>query len=231
MNVLITRAAEQIAETINIFSFYGLSPYCMPMIQSVALQTPEFKYRFYDYCILTSPTAVRYFAPHGIGASKYAAVGAATAKAIKELLKVPEENIYTPENAYVTEIEKFFAGADLTGKKVTAPGARERIKDLGAVFQAKDLFFESPALYETAAVQYAKGEVESTIDKYHIEAVTFFSPSAVNAFFRQTELSGDVITAAIGSTTAKSLSAIGRTPVCGREQTAESLARALKINN
>ncbi len=227
MNVLITRAAEQLAETVNIFSSCGLTPYCMPMVQSVALPAPRFKYAGYDYCILTSPTAVRFFAPYGIPAAKYAAIGAATAAAVKQLLKVPDSAITVPASAYIDEIEKFFSGMALEGKKILAPGARERIKDISDLFIAKGADFDAPALYETAAVQYNKGEIETAVDRYVIGAVTFFSPSAVAAFFDQAALPEDIITAAIGKTTAESLATRGYKSVCGREQTAESLAQSL----
>ena len=228
MNVLITRAAEQLAETVNIFSSHGLFPYCMPIIQSVALEAPEFKYDSYDYCILTSPTAVKFFAPHKIVAKKYVAVGTATAKAICELLKVPEDCIFTPNSAYIGEIENFFTCINITGKKIVAPGALERIKDIGDLFRAGGAYFDAPALYETVAALYNKKEIESVVNKYCIKAVTFFSPSAVSAFFDQAALPDDIITAAIGKTTADSLTMRGRTPVCGEEQTAESLALTLK---
>ena len=228
MNVLITRAAEQLAETVNIFSAHGLSPYCMPVIQTVALPAPEFKYKHYDYCILTSQVAVKFFAPYAIGASKYVTVGTATAKAAVRLLKVPEDNIVISQSAYISGIEEYFSGENVTGKRVIAPGALERIKDLGGSFHAKNAFFEAPTLYETASVLYNKGEIEAATDRYNIEAVTFFSPSAVNALFDQAALPETVRCAAIGKTTAESLCARGKKPLCGERQTAESLAQMLK---
>ncbi len=228
MNVLITRAAEQLAETVNIFSSCGLRPYCMPMIQSIALEPPCFMFDSYDYCILTSPTAVRFFAPYGIPAAKYVAIGSATAAAVKQILKVSDEAISVPGSAYITEIEKFFSGMKLADKKILAPGGRERIKDVSDLFTAKGAYFDAPALYETAAVRYNKGTVETAIKRYRIDTVTFFSPSAVGAFFGQTALPDNIITAAIGRTTAESLSAMGYKPLCGSEQTAESLAKTLK---
>jgi uroporphyrinogen-III synthase len=225
--ILITRALEDTPETVNIFSDFGLSPFVLPMIETEEALDPSFAYDSYDYCVLTSPAAVRYFKSHRrrISAAVYVAVGKTTSELIKRLYGVT--NVLMPADAYSSSITEMFAGVSLDGVKVLSPGASKRFGDLRNFFTDNGAFFEAPALYETKPIIYEPNEVNVFLSYNAVEAAAFFSPSAVNAFMDQAELNG-VKAVSLGDTTAEALRSRGVTPLTAPERTAKALAEYIR---
>jgi uroporphyrinogen-III synthase len=225
--ILITRALEDAPDTVNIFSDFGLSPFLLPMIETVATPEPEFTYNSYDYCVLTSPAAVRYFRAYRrhISASVYVAVGKTTSELIKRFYGITK--VLMPKDAYSSSIAEIFNGISLDGVKVLSPGASKRFGDLRSFFDDNGAFFEAPALYETKPIIYEPNEVNIFLSYNAIEAAAFFSPSAVNAFMDQAELD-DVKAVSLGDTTAEALRSRGVTPHTAPERTAKALAEYIR---
>ncbi len=232
MNVLITRPAAQAVQCVNIFSSAGLAPYVLPMIETNP-RTPAFNHNDYDICIFTSPTAVAAFDQYAekVRHAKFIAVGEATAIEVERHFGVNRRDILVPERYYAEEIAPLLAKIPLQGKLVISPGAKSRIKDIGEFFQGSGARFEAPVTYETKAVMYDKGLVKSFLINYNIEVVTFFSPSAAEAFFSQTELPPGIKVVSIGTTTEKSLEVRGIKADIPEKATAESMAELIAQYN
>lgn len=232
MNLLITRAAEQLANTVNTFSSHGISSYCMPLIAFKKQSRIAFRHKSYDYCVLTSPSAAEYFAEtlreHALSIGTYAAVGEKTAQAIEKFLNVPSDKIIRPEAAYMDDLLKLLSNYDLQHKKILAPGPKERIADAAPFFESAGADFDKVNIYETVPVIYEKDELENFIKTYRINIISFFSPSAVSAFFAQAVLPDGVKVAAVGKSTAKELEKRHITALIPAEQSAESMAELIK---
>jgi uroporphyrinogen-III synthase len=110
---------------------------------------------------------------------------------------------------------------------VLSPGAAKRFGDLESFFAAKGAGFDAPALYETKAVNYELNKVDSFLFDNRVEAVSFFSPSAVNAFMRQAGLNG-AAAVCIGDTTAGCMRSYGVLPLVSPKRTTEALAEYIK---
>jgi uroporphyrinogen-III synthase len=221
--VLITRAAEDAPECVNIFSARNLAPFVLPMIETVRVSPSVFKHSVYDYCILTSPAAVRYFDPHraGLSISSYAAVGEVTAGLVRTLYGV--KNILVPQDGYSAGFINIFDAASLEGAKILAPGAAKRARDLLSFFTDKGADLDSPALYETKAVNYELNGVNKFLFDNRIDAVTFFSPSAADAFMGQAALNG-CAAVCLGETTATRLRRYGVIPYVSPKRDAAAMA-------
>jgi uroporphyrinogen-III synthase len=75
-------------------------------------------------------------------------------------------------------------------------------------------------------INYPTGFVNSFISQYKIDAVAFFSPSAVRAFFAQAQISENIKIAVIGTTTEAALPE-GYKAKMPEKQTGESMAELL----
>jgi uroporphyrinogen-III synthase len=170
------------------------------------------------------------FAPYAERArgGRFIAVGEVTAKEIERLYNVNYGNILVPESYYAAEIKQLLEGLPLFGKHVISPGAKARIHDMAEFFTGSGAVFEAPVTYETKAVIYDKDLVNNFLVDYSVDVVTFFSPSAVESFFEQADFPEGIRAAAIGATTAKSLSKRGIAAIVPEKPTAESLVELLK---
>jgi uroporphyrinogen-III synthase len=222
--VLITRALEEAYECVNIFSSLELTPFVLPMIQTVAAPPPEFKFQSYDYCILTSPTAVKYFEPYraGLSIKKYAAVGDVTADRLRARYGAARPLI--PSEAASSALAPLFENLPLEGVKVLSPGAKLRFGSLESFFAERGAHFESVVIYETKAVEYEENKINRFLSLNRIEAVTFFSPSAADAFMRQAAVLDGVAAVCIGSATAESVKKYGIIPFVSPKRSAQALA-------
>jgi uroporphyrinogen-III synthase len=224
--VLITRTAEDACECVNLFSALELTSFVLPMIETAPL-APLFKWSRYDYCVLTSPASVRYFEPcrANLSIKTYAAIGEVTASLLTTRYGVAE--ILIPKQAHSLGIEELFASIPLEGTKILLPGALKRAGELEKFFAEKGADIDAPALYETKAIKYELNRVSNFLYNNRIEAVAFFSPSAVAAFMQQAELNG-AAGVCIGETTAESLKRFGIKPFVSPKPTAAALAEFIK---
>jgi uroporphyrinogen-III synthase len=223
--VLITRTAEDACECVNIFSALELTPFALPMIETVPIE-PLFKEWRYDYCVLTSPSAVRYFEPHRahISINAYAAIGEVTASLLAA--RYGEVEILIPKQANSSGIKELFASIPIEGTQILLPGALRRAGELEEFFAEKGADVDALALYETKAIKYELNKVNTFLYNNRIEAVAFFSPSAVTAFMEQAELKAAGV--CIGETTAESLKRFGVKPFVSPKPTAAALAEFIK---
>ncbi|MDR2104142.1 MAG: uroporphyrinogen-III synthase [Deferribacteraceae bacterium] len=221
--VLITRALEDAYECVNIFSALELTPFVLPMIQTAPLPPPKFEFTSYDYCILTSPAAVRYFEPYQthLFIEKFAAIGGVTAERLRNRYGAVEPLI--PREAASDSIAALFEDMPLEGAKILSPGAKRRFGSLESFFKEKGAHFEAVCIYETETVEYEKDKVNIFLSANRIEGVAFFSPSAASAFMQQAVL-GAAAAVCIGNSTAEMLKSYGITPFIAPEPSAKALA-------
>jgi uroporphyrinogen-III synthase len=229
LNILITRAADQCWETVNLFSEAGFTPYCLPLIETLPLEA-QFAQNSYDYMLFTSPAAVRWFSPYAakIKTRAYIAVGSVTAEKISAAFGVEPDKIIIPANFSADGLEERLADVDLAGKKILAPGPVERVKDLSGFFAGKGASYEPVAIYKTVPVRHDI-DLKLFFSQYKINVLCFFSPSAVRSFFDQGALPEGVRAAAVGHTTAKALIDQGIVDcIVPDEYTAKGLIDAIK---
>ncbi|MDR2400097.1 MAG: uroporphyrinogen-III synthase [Deferribacteraceae bacterium] len=225
---LITRAVEDACECVNIFSNLGLTPFVLPMIETAPLPKPEFNCKSYDYCIMTSPATVKYFEPFRLkfAIKSYAASGEVTAEKIASRYQVAD--ILTPKESGFLGITDIFSAIPLKGVRVLSPGAAERAGDLNSFFLERGALYESVEIYETRAVKYGGNMINAFLSLNRIESVTFFSPSAVNAFMESSPKLNGVTSVALGKTTSESLKRYGIIPLIPPKQTAAGLAEYIR---
>jgi uroporphyrinogen-III synthase len=196
------------------------------MIEIVAVDG-KFAHSSYDLCILSSPAAVRYFVPHysAININKFICVGQKTADALKAA--TGRDDSLVPDKFYMADVAAMLGDVDLAGKKVLSPGAAVRATDMEGFFSERGAIYEAVTTYQTIPVSYEKGYVDSFINRCDINVVTFFSPSAVRAFFSQAALSSAVTIVAIGTTTKAAVPA-GYEVLMPEMQTAEGIIELLR---
>jgi uroporphyrinogen-III synthase len=226
VNILITRAHDQQEATAKIFATHGLQAFALPLISYEKLEA-KFAYTSYDLCVLTSPAAAGFLAPYlqDIELQRYAAVGAKTSLEIATQLNV--HTVLAPERAYQAELLKLLAQEDLHGKRVLAPGPQERTGDMRPFFEAAGAIYDRVDCYKTIPQIYPDNTVNTFLEEHRIDAITFFSPSAVAAFFAQAELPTGMMVAAVGTTTANALSTHGVPAIMPEKQSAEAMAELL----
>ncbi|GAB7140267.1 uroporphyrinogen-III synthase [Deferribacterales bacterium RsTz2092] len=230
MNALITRVSEQCTQTAHIFESRGITPFIKPMLCLEKLRDVSFKYDNYDYCILSSPSAARFFTEiikdRPLDINNYAVVGEKTAKELLVAIK-PKNAIIKPERAYTKELLLLLKARDFNGKRVLLAGAKERIQDITEDLQALGATTDVVDIYENVPIIYPAGEVQRLISDNKINIVTFFSPSAVRAFFTQARLSANIAVVCVGKTTNETLLNYGVTAIIAQEQSAEGVAEAI----
>lgn len=222
-NVLVTRQVEQATHLINCLSRMGHHPFLLPMIETIQL-CPQIEEGEYEVILFTSANAVKYFAPYNnsVRAKIYIAVGEKTQEAVRTYLQITQ--VMIPSKNNLEGAMDIISSLSLKGKMILSPGAKdrlpipkERLDEMGA-----DLY--SPIVYETAFIEYPKEHVESFLKENRINAITFCSPSAAKAFYKQCRKDTLCEIYSIGSTTAKYLESIEVESSYPEHFTAEAMA-------
>jgi uroporphyrinogen-III synthase len=229
IRALITRPSFEAEKCVNAFSAVGILPFVLPMIEPRPLCDFKFKYDDYDYCILTSPLAVRAFQTYAglFPKVQYVAVGETSAREIVSRLKVDISEIIYPSNANGENVMKLVEKYPLEAKRVLLPGAKIRAVNMKDFFTRKGAFVDSPALYETVPMIYEKDVIATFIKTYRINVVTFFSPSSADAFLKQTSLGGLKVVC-IGGTTAKTVEQFGVYPIVSSKSDTQSVCNLIR---
>ncbi|WP_078829786.1 uroporphyrinogen-III synthase [Sediminibacterium ginsengisoli] len=129
--------------------------------------------------------------------------------------QIPDWNIYCIGHATRQQVEAYFGEQSISGTADDAAGLAELIIEEEATDEV--IFFcgnqrrdELPLALRGAGIDvqeiivYQTRELQHRVDKIY-DAILFFSPSAVNSFFRQNTLPAQTIVFAIGSSTANAV--------------------------
>jgi uroporphyrinogen III methyltransferase/synthase len=189
LKVLVTRPRDQAHALSEKLRALGAVTFELPMIeiappQSYAqLDNAIHHLKSYDWIIFTSVHGVRFFldrltglniALTGDGRVKVAAVGAATAAALKHAGREPD---YVPQQ-YLTE--KIAAGlGDLQGRRILLARADIASKRLPEILRERGASVDEVVVYRTMmASDLTREKLESILTK-GIDLITFTSPSTV----------------------------------------------------
>ncbi len=203
--IVVTRALEQAGELHEKLLALGAVPVLIPLIETVpilsnpGLEDALSRLHTFDWVIFTSANAVRFtIKPEDIARWKHiriAAVGAKTAEAI-------EKNGLTVD---LVPDEQEAAGlvALIPSGHIFIPQAEQPATDL----QFENV--EKVAVYRTVSRTPTPDQVEEI--QRGVDAITFASPSAVNAFRETLEVPESVKIVCIGKTTAQAATLAGFT--------------------
>ena len=244
--VVITRAEHQADELRALLEAAGFHTLLYP---AIAIQPPADisaldaalrHARAYDWLLLTSANAVEALArrlealglsPHALRGPAIAAVGPATARAVRERLGL--EVALTPRKAVG---ESLLAALPLTaGQRALLPRAARARDVLPDGLRARGVQVDVVTAYETV-IGSGGDDLPAALQAGHVDAVTFTSPSTVRNTLirlqREAGLGADVLAgvtiACIGPVTADAARGAGlRVDIMPEEYTTAGLARAL----
>jgi uroporphyrinogen-III synthase len=192
--IVITRAAEQARELRERLEDLGAEVLLLPMIRFLE---PEHRAGLdrairsladFDWLIFTSANAVLFFMARcralGIsaqnGRTKIAAVGSATESALhKEGLSAS----FVPAEFSGAALAKEF-GAAIAGKTVLLPRSDRAAEELPAALRRAGANVTEVIAYRTAGPGALDRKIVEAIRTGEVDAVTFFSPSAVREFHK-----------------------------------------------
>lgn len=186
--VVVTRGQEQADEFAVQLSAVGFTPVLFPVIQFVALPSPQLDKTLdsiteYDWLVFTSGNAVDFFwrrVDEGglpLSLPSVAVVGSAT------LRKLAEHGIradFVP--AEFTGTQLALGLGDLTGKRVLLPRARIGRPEIVALLQQQGAVVDDVALYDTVTAVPTPQNLDHLAAGF--DAITFTSPSSVRNFFK-----------------------------------------------
>ena len=243
--IVVTRAPEQSGELIELLRDAGAEALSLPMVRFLdPVDTSELDRAIeelagFDWLVLTSANAVQFFLarcrhcerwPIG-NKPRIAAVGPVTGKAIEsEGLVVG----FTPREFNGAALAAELA-PQLSGRRVLVPRSDRADSELPTALRAAGAEVTEVVAYRTVAPESHDGSLLQEICQGRVDAVIFFSPSAVREFartlggeaFRQIGERGTF--AAVGSVTATAIREGGaHAAVEAPKTTAASLVSALE---
>jgi uroporphyrinogen-III synthase len=213
--VLVTRQIEQSVEFINKLSFNRFYPFVIPMIKTVPVQLQQTDIT-YDFIIITSTNTCECLRPYldNLKYKRAIAVGEKTRIAME---MAGFRDVEVPGLFSQKGIIEYLSGEEIKNKTFLLPGAMERPDDLIKFLMEHGGKVEAQTVYITEKVCYENGYLVDFLNQIHIDAVTFFSPSAAKSFFSQITFS-DIrkipIFVSIGPSTSDYLLSIGINSVC-----------------
>ncbi|MBD3226100.1 MAG: hypothetical protein GF313_15335 [Caldithrix sp.] len=194
--------------------------------------------RNYTWIIFSSANAVRYFLQRlkkknqSITAQKIAAVGRKTAAVVeKNGLQVD----LIPRNFTAEGLIEAFAGRDMSEQRVLIPGSNIARQTVADYLRKKAAEVRTIEVYRTETNSaVALDGLKANLKQNKIDVITFFSPSALRAFFDLIDkrlINGSApLYAAVGPVTAEALQTLGLDArIVPRESTAESLIEAIEV--
>jgi uroporphyrinogen-III synthase len=243
--VVVTRAPEQSEELLGLLRDAGAEALSLPMVRFVdPADTAELDRAIgalgsFDWLVLTSANAVQFFLARcrqlgcwpGDEKPKIAAVGPATGKVLEmEGLRTALMPRSFNGAALAHEL-----GAELSGRRVLLPRSDRADAELPTMLRAAGAEVTEVVAYCTVAAESHDASLLQKICQGEVDAVIFFSPSAVREFvrvvgaeaFRRIDERGTL--AAVGSVTASAIREAGaRAAVEAPKATAASLVQALE---
>jgi uroporphyrinogen III methyltransferase/synthase len=195
--VVVTRAREQASDSAALFEEMGANVIQFPTIEIKALDDYSLvresirNLAEYRMVIFTSVNGVRLFceqlAACGLDCRAFAghivaAIGPATAAALRDLGLTPD---FVPQKYVAESIAeglKTFCGESLVGMPVLLPRAREARDVLPDTLRAAGAQVDVLPVYETVPVKARKEEVLEKLEAGEIQCITFGSSSTVTNF-------------------------------------------------
>jgi uroporphyrinogen-III synthase len=213
-NILITRASEQTASLVRELEARGAKPVLQPMI---AFHPPtDFgpldkalrELRTFDWLLLTSANTVRALMErsqslgvdvmNSFAALRIAAVGPVTAEAARRA-GLPVSQVATKHQGLALAEE--FA-AEFARKRILLPRSNLASPDLPDALRRLGAQVTEVIAYRTFAAE-PEGEGQSQFSSGHLEAILFFSPSAVRNFLNWDEGKGGQVLRSISDPSRK----------------------------
>ena len=187
----------------------------------------------YDWVVFTSATAVQRLASvlprHAGAAPRVAAVGAATAAAVREVLgwDVAVVPAHFTGDAVVPAM---LVSGSLAGARVLWPRAQDARTAIADALAAAGAELDAPVAYRTVADEAAAARLVQRIDRGTVDAVTFTSPSTVAAYAMAPPPGVPVTVAVIGPVTAAACATRGiAVQIVPAEHTIRALVDALCV--
>jgi len=227
--VVVTRAREQASGLATMLADLGADVIQFPTIaiRPVAdhadIDAAVEALPSYGWVVFTSANGVRLFAGHMAAAGKdarafagckIAAIGPATAEAVRALGIIPD---FVPE-AYIAEsVVKGLVERGVAGQRILIPRAKQAREVLPEELRKAGAVVNVLPVYETVMDTGNRDEVIDRIDAGTIDAITFGSSSTVDNFFAQVPAEllkrhPEVCLAAIGPVTGQTLTKHGLAP-------------------
>lgn len=208
--VVVTRRADQAVAFCTALKSLGAEPLLVPAIECTALESAALAavrhaLATYDWVLLTSTNAVRFFlADLSAPLPPLAAVGPKTAAAIQALGHAVSAQ---PDRA--TGIELARALGRLDGKRVLLPRSRRGRPEIVAALREAGAQVEDLPVYDTVDARPTPAMLAQL--RAGVDVVTFTSPSTVQSFLRHVDhrLWHAAVVACIGPTTAAAAEDLG----------------------
>jgi uroporphyrinogen III methyltransferase / synthase len=248
--VLVTRAREQASALTDLLIARGAEPIEFPVIkiaplaETSGLDAALSAVGSYHWVIFTSANAVPVVVDRldalGLdarvfGGAKVAAIGPATAEAVRRQLGVRAD--FVPGEAVAEAVLAGWPDAEMAGKRVLLPRASEARELLPEKLRERGAIVDVVPVYETVLDDSEADSVRERLRRGEVDVLTFTSSSTVRNFARAAalsaeelaELSRSCLVAAIGPVTADTAREHGLTPaVVAPEHTIAGLVAALE---
>ncbi len=251
--IVVTRAREQASGLSDLLRSKGADPIELPVIQIRPLEeTQELDTALkhlseYDWVILTSANTVPVLASRlevlgldarAFASAKIAAIGPATALALKEHLGLRAD--FVPTEAVAEAILQEFPETDLAGKRILLPRAQEARAILPEELREQGATVDVIAAYQTVMDTEGAEALQTEFQNGEIDVITFTSSSTVKNFVQAlspnapaevaTYLKGTLIVA-IGPITANTAREFGLEPhIVAEEHTIPGLVGAIEAH-
>lgn len=249
--IVVTRAREQASALCDLLLAKGAEPVEFPVIKiaslpdSSALDDALSRLSSYSWIVLTSANAVPALAERlsalnqdgrGFAGTKIAAIGPATAEALRQHLGLRAD--FVPSEAVAEAVLAEWPDDEMDGKRVLLPRALEAREILPEKLREKGAIVDVIPVYETILDADEAENLRTQLRNGEIDAVTFTSSSTVRNFAialtggeknELTSLLQDVLIAAIGPVTADTAREFGLNPqIVAEEHTILGLVAALE---
>jgi uroporphyrinogen III methyltransferase/synthase len=241
--IVITRAPEQTTDLVQCLRGLGAEVFFLPMVRFLDPETTDDLDRAIDslgkfeWLVFSSANAVRFFLKRcralgrwPSGAMQIAAVGNATRAAVEA------------EDLMVNVMPEEFSGValaatlepEVVGRTILLPRSDRAGDELPGMLRAAGASVSEVIAYRTAEPEALDDASRASLLRGDVDAITFFSPSAVHHFARLLgetglrEVSLRVVYAAVGPVTSAAISNVGLTTAMEADEASPtSLAMAL----
>jgi uroporphyrinogen III methyltransferase / synthase len=213
-SILITRASDQTESLVRELEARGAKPMLQPMIafhppsDFAPLDKALRDLRSFDWLLLTSANAVRALldraqslgvdVTNSFAAVRIAAVGPVTAEAARRA-GFPVSRVATKQQG-IGLAEEF--AAELTRRRILLPRSNLASQDLPDALRRLSAQVTEVIAYRTFAAE-PEGEGQNDFFSGHVEAILFFSPSAVRNFLNWDEGKGGQVLRSISDQSRK----------------------------
>lgn len=230
--ILVTRAREQASGLVDLLRARGADPIEFPVIRIARLDdytdldTALNNLHQFDWAVFTSINAVPILAERlraldldarAFANTRIAALGPATANALREHLGLRPD--FVPTEAVAEAMLAQWPEADLTGKRLLFPRAKEARELLPEQLTARGATVELIPVYETEFDNNGADDVRRLLQEGRVDAVTFTSASTAQNFAR-----------AVATPTQTPAALVGNTPLVAIGPVTADAARALDLS-